>query len=463
MTANSFSILALTSFATTAALGDDSSSTPPRDRFLLLDSRVVASAEHAKLIPGTVRKHPANPLFGEDRPWEKRFDNLYGNIVYDAATKRYRCWYCPFIVDHSAKGMTLEERAKPYRPPKGREMALCYAESGDGIHWEKPSLGLVDYEGGTANNLVWRGIHGAGVFRDPHASDPQRAYKTIFQGLKVSASPDGLHWAPPHRLEGIQVRGDTHNNAFWAPTLGKYVAMTRTLGPLGRQVARIESADFVNWSEPDVVLEGLDKSLQTYAMPVCFHGGVYLGLVAIHAQPPVDRVWTELAWSPDTRAWHRVAPGTPLIPCSETPLAHDYGCVYACAGPVFLKDEIRLYYGGSDYLHFGWRTGSLCLATLRPDGFAGYEPESPDQGAVIVTAAIPFTGREIRISADVAAGGSVVASVVDADGRTVRTADPVRETVTDGRLNWSDPLAPEVIRLRFELRKAKLYSFSFGD
>ena len=54
-----------------------------RDRFLLLDSRVVESTKNAKLTVGTVKKNENNPLFGEDKPWEKRFDNLYGNIIYD--------------------------------------------------------------------------------------------------------------------------------------------------------------------------------------------------------------------------------------------------------------------------------------------------------------------------------------------------------------------------------------------
>ena len=50
---------------------------------LLLDSRVVERAENARLVVGTAHKHAANPLFGEDRPWEKRFDNLYGNVILD--------------------------------------------------------------------------------------------------------------------------------------------------------------------------------------------------------------------------------------------------------------------------------------------------------------------------------------------------------------------------------------------
>ena len=74
-------------------------------------------------------------------------------------------------------------------------------------------------------------------------------------------------------------------------------------------------------------------------------------------------MWPELAWSADTRVWHRVCEGTPLIPLADKPLEYDYGCIYTCVNPVMLEDEIRLYYGASDYLHYGWRVGSLALAT----------------------------------------------------------------------------------------------------
>jgi hypothetical protein len=83
-----------------------------RDRYLLLDSRIVASAENAQLVLGEVQKYEGNPLFEEDKPWEKRFDNLYANVMYDEEEEVYKCWYSPFIVDESAKGMTIDERKK---------------------------------------------------------------------------------------------------------------------------------------------------------------------------------------------------------------------------------------------------------------------------------------------------------------------------------------------------------------
>jgi hypothetical protein len=142
-------------------------------------------------------------------------------------------------------------------------------------------------------------------------------------------------------------------------------------------------------------------------------------------------------------------------------LDYDYGCVYPCAYPVFLKNEIRLYYGGSDYLHFGWRNGSLCLATLRPDGFAGFKQDDLNKPGIIITSAIPYSGQNINITADVSTNGSVKVSVLNKSGDIIAEADPVLQTVSDGRLKFDKKSDSKEILLQFELNKAKLYSFRF--
>ena len=119
--------------------------------------------------------------------------------------------------------------------------------------------------------------------------------------------------------------------------------------------------------------------------------------------------------------------------------------------------------GGSDYHHYGWRNGFLCLATLRPDGFAGYEQESKSKPAVITTTTIPYAGQKIRITADVEEGGSIKVSIVDDKGKGVVTAGTVSKTVTDEGLKWSKKLSADKIRFKFEINNAKLYSFSFAE
>ncbi len=445
----------------------------PREKYYVLDSRVIAASDNAKLEVGTVKKHKANPLFVEDKAWEMRYDNLYGNVIYDEKEKIYKCWYSPFIIDAEwDRKMTVEQRNKKRYGARGREMGICYATSKDGIKWTKPELGLMNYDpkkrhdrnsGDKKNNIVLRGPHGAGVFRDDRDPDPKRRYKTIYQGLYTSVSPDGLHWSKPEKCKGVRVAGDTHNNAFWAPTLGKYVGITRSWGRAkGRQVARIESDDFVNWTKEVVVLEGITKKQQTYAMPVFFRHNVYFGLIAIF-DIPSNRVWTELAWSADTKKWNRVSPDTPLIPCSEKKLDYDYGCIYPCAYPLFMKDEIRLYYGGSDYLHNGWRTGNLSLATLRPDGFAGYEPVDKKKPATITTRPVVFSGDSLLISAD-AKGGTVGIVVLGENGKAVMALPKISGDVTDAKITppGAAKLAGKTVTLKFTLTGAKLYAFSFG-
>ena len=94
------------------------------------------------------------------------------------------------------------------------------------------------------------------------------------------------------------MRGTPTTTRFGCLRWASYVGVTRQWDrPFGRQVARTSSVDFVDWGETRIALQGLDPRVQTYAMPVFYHAGVYIGLVAIHDQE-ADRVWTELTWSP---------------------------------------------------------------------------------------------------------------------------------------------------------------------
>jgi hypothetical protein len=456
------------------------------NRYLLLDSRIIDSTENAELTIGKVKKHKDNPLFGEDKRWEMRFDNLYANVIYDEQENIYKCWYSPFIIDVSSKGMTIQQRKEIEYEPPAREMAICYATSKDGIKWVKPELGLVEFEGSKANNILWRGTpskdkeewsekdeegpwggpHGSGIFKDLREPDPNRRYKAFIKYgiLSVAFSPDGIHWDKAIACPEADSAGDTHNNAFWAPTLGKYVGITREWGrPFGRQVARTSSEDFINWEKCEIVLEGIDPRYQTYSMPVFYHGGIYLGLVAIHDQD-ADRVWTELTWSPDTIKWNRVLPGTPLIGNDGKEGDYDWGCVYAAACPVFLKDEIRLYYGGSDGHHNIWRNGFFCLATLRPDGFAGYKQKDSNKPATITTTPIDHGNKTLQISADVESNGYVKVRILDKNNKVMAESKPLNGSLTDKKVEWPDAFSLKkqgTVKIQFEFNHATIYSFSF--
>ena len=115
--------LLLTAGAVT--LAGEPASAPGRAKYLLLDSRIINKTENAQLAVGRVTKHPANPLFKEDKPWERRFDNLYANVLFDQDERVYKCWYSPFIVDQAVSETPRGQWSqKPYRP-RAREMGVC--------------------------------------------------------------------------------------------------------------------------------------------------------------------------------------------------------------------------------------------------------------------------------------------------------------------------------------------------
>ena len=450
-------------------------------RYLVLDSRLIADVEDAKLTLGEARKHPENPLFTEDKQWEPRYDNVYPDVIYDEDENIYKCWYNPFVVDARVTS-TLPERRHPdiikYNDvkPTDREIGLCYAVSTDGIHWEKPELSLAEFEGGTSNNIVTRRRGVAGIYKDDRDLDPARRYKMFFsasRGAFVAFSPDGLHWDELIPVPGHE--GGNRPSALWSPHLGKYVVITRRNSDLGRrQVTQTESSDFVTWRRERSIMEGPTAQLQTHDMIVFPTCGVYIGLVGVMTFPEEasDRgvkQHAELAWSPDTVTWHRIREGTPFIGHSpaeherfgETP--YDWGTIFAAA-PIFHDDEVRIYYGAGDWHFFEWRNGYLALATLRLDGWAGYEPISAESTAVITTELLDFAGETPGVTADVDDGGSVQVEVVDAENERLAASQPIGVTVTSGKVEWESDGVPEglngsQVRLRFRIHKAKLYGF----
>ena len=127
------------------------------------------------------------------------------------------------------------------------------------------------------------------------------------------------------------------------------------------------------------------------------------------------------------------------------------------------EDGIRIYYAGSNGQHRYWRDGFLCLATLRHDGWAGYQPVDPAQAAMVVTKPVDWQGG-LQLSTD-AAGGSLRVSVLDSQGQAVAQSEALTGDLTDQKVIFPqsyqlEDLAGQPVSLKFELDKAKLYSFA---
>ncbi|MFM2166804.1 MAG: hypothetical protein RIS79_1175 [Verrucomicrobiota bacterium] len=412
------------------------------DKLLVLDSRVIESAENARLMPGTVTKHAGNPLFQADKPWENSLNNLYPNVIWDEEHAVFKMWYKCVLADKEAI-------AQMDGPSTVHDVGwyLLYATSKDGLTWDKPALGLHAFGGTKATNIVARDCPNVGVFKDLHEVDPMRRYKMVSDvGLgkpQVRFSADGIHWGEAIHAEGFGAQnGDTHNNAFWDEGSGRYVWFTKLyLGE--RLVARLESDDFLHWRNNGLMLRSRvseGRGSQTYCMPVFRHAGVYLGYLMMYNVSHGRTVDCELVWSPDGLKWQRVAPGVPLIPRGPKG-SYDSECIYAMAGSPVIRDGKHLiFYGGDDFPHTGWKRHCLpCLATLRVDGFAGYEPSKEGETAVLTTRRLRVTSEPFRVIAD---GDAVEVTAMDESGQKVEKG------------SW----AGKTLRFRISVPRGKIYA-----
>lgn len=458
---------------------------------LLLDPRNVASTTNATLQLGTINKHPANPFFSEEyfahppKPWEARLDNVYPNVIYDDEDRIFKCWYKSFIYDGLSNRTPLAQRPRQSYGESEREEGLLYATSVDGVQWEKPDLGIIDFEGSTANNLVMRrathGLHAGGVLKDARDPEPARRYKFIHRNASARSmascfSPDGLHWSQPIPWPEHDAIGDCHNNAIWSPKLERYVCITRGWADGIRTVLRSESEDFIHWTNPVEIMRGRDAHDQIYSMPICRYGDLTIGLPSVFHKGDAsaadwDTVDTELAVSADDVNWGRICPGAPMIPRGEGEYPdgdYDCGCIYAAA-PFVHDDKILIYYGGGNGLHNNWREGSLNLAMLEIDRWAGYTPRAARDAATLETTALHLSGERLTLNAELGPGGWIHYALLDEGGAALAGFGfgdclPINQGGASCKLRWRNrelaELQGRAARVIFSFHRATLYALN---
>lgn len=436
---------------------------PEPHKQMAFDPRVIHTAQNARLVAGTPVKAAENPVFVADKPWENALNNLYPNVLWDEGEHVFKLWYKCVLADKDAI-------AKMDGPGTVHDVGwyLLYATSTDGIHWDKPKLGLHKFDGSADTNIVARDCPNVGVFKDEHDADASRRYKMVSDiGLgrpQVRFSADGIHWDAAIDARGFGAQnGDTHNNALWDERAQKYLWFTKLyIGE--RTMARFESDDFLNWRNSGMVLRSSiteGRATQTYCMTPFRYGSIWLAWVMMYHAGTDRSVDCELAWSPDSVKWERLMPGTPFIPRGAKP-AYDSECIYAMAGPLIAQDgQLLILYGGDDFPHTGWKRDCVpCLARLPIDHFAGYAPAETDKPATLFTTKLRVTDEPLRITAD-AAGGRIRIAALDDIAVGIDEAEHIESNVTGFAVKWKGAgLAKHKghdVHLQFELTNATLW------
>lgn len=229
---------------------------------LFLDYKFIESAEGVRLVMNPPYR-TGEILIKPDAPWESGMViGSYSSVIQENG--KVRVWYDVLGTEH-----------KPNQNPEF--MGVAYAESADGIHFEKPRLGIVEYNGSRQNNLVFPtditklAVGGGSVWIDENPACPaaerykswQKIYPKRGTGIRgphrIFVSPDGIHWKLSDRLVTGLRAADTQPTWFWEPKLNRYVGYSREWAAFapGRQLRLAsynESDDMYHWSGMQIVL-----------------------------------------------------------------------------------------------------------------------------------------------------------------------------------------------------------------
>ncbi len=475
-----FAFLALTPSAFSAEhLGD---LTGPWKLFV--DDHFVANKENVNRVYHDFEKHQDNPLLSADKPWEGSTAYIYGTVLPSEDGDGYRMWY------HSWAN---------------REYRMLYATSQDGLHWDKPELGLVDYEGSTKNNILFRHTHenhSPQVIHTPWEKDPAQRYKFIYyeygrtppdfttSGYYGMTSPDGIHWKNAKHMTPLFTDHGDVGNFVWDSLQKRYIAWPKKFdevrGFRRRSLGFTETTDFENWPATKLVLvpDEFDDRWVTaesaenahtdfYGMSGFAYESMYIGFLWVF---PITNgkndgpIFVELVTSHDGEHWARQEkPRPPILPLGAEGTWDD-GMVFTPNHPLVEDGVIKLYYGGFDITHSaGSGNSAIGLATLRKDGFASLDAGA-EEGSITTK---PIPGATGKLVVNYAAPtGSLIAEILDESGTvlpgysrdecTPLTGDSLAATISWGRRDQL-PKTDTPIHIRFILHDTALYSFQINN
>lgn len=181
--------------------------------------------------------------------------HFYGSVLFEGG--KFRMWYY-------ACHMGTTAGTGKFDVGRIRSGPICYAESDDGVHWTRPKLGQVEFNGSRENNaLALTGMQtfGTAVIKDEDDLDPQRRYKMVYQRrppesgpgaqtrMPSATSPDGLHWTVREELSAAE--GMEHASLYKFNGLYFLSGQMWPRGEGGRERGRegfaVVSPDFHHW------------------------------------------------------------------------------------------------------------------------------------------------------------------------------------------------------------------------
>jgi len=433
---------------------------------MLVDGHLIADAENAQLR--MYRPRRGETALAMERPWEGPGSGVYSTVFRDGG--KFRMYYRATSPDNEGGD-------------RGASQFCCCAESADGMHWERPDLGLFAFRGSKANNIVMAGVeaHNFSPWLDENPACPAgEKFKAVCglspHGLMAYKSADGYTWEKLQE-EPVITEGefDSHNLWFWDVNTRCYRCYSRYWEGRWsgiRAVQSCTSADFRHWSTHthnqygDVPLE----HFYTNATALC------PGAPHHYLSFPMRFVGNRKKWEdyPDTgvsdsifmssrdgvhfdrgftEPW--IAPD--LDPRNWTQRNYITACGILETSPA----EFSLYVNE----HYQWDDAFIRRYTVRRHGFGSIYGDW--RGGRFTTRPLIFDGDALYLNYATSSVGLVRVGILGPEGFGVAECDEIYGNELDKKVSWGgnsnlSQLRGRPVRLVIELKDADLFAIRFG-
>ena len=355
---------------------------------LFVDDFLIEDQSHLQRVFHPARKLGSQPMFRPDRPWEGHSAMLPqgSSYTFNREQQRYE----------------LEYRSQTsYR---------MLAVSTDLIHWSKPNLGLVEFEGSRANNILEKlpsrgSLEEGGAFggtwdyrtrgvpdlRTATLMNSPKAQDMHFQrgAYLMVRDPQGIRYLTSERpfmrrhlqLETLDSPTDNLGPLFYdertgelvlyfaahPPAMGKFLVRYDNKWAVSRNLGRLTTRDGVNWSRSYIWAPPREHPKhQSYGMQrIKRIGDLYIGFFPLYncgAQQMAIHLWV----SRNGIHWKDVGGDEPWIPNGPDG-SYDHGIVYLFDEGQTEGDRTLAFYHGTNTLHVNaWLRDKLAGNRHRP-------------------------------------------------------------------------------------------------
>ncbi len=435
-------------------------------------------------------------------------DCHYLSTFYDG--KKYRMYV------NNVASKRYKERTIP------RCGTLNYLESDDGLHWEKPDLGIREVNGSKHNNFLMsleefpegKGIDGFRVMLDTNPDckegEEYKAMVNTDDKLYVYTSPDAVNFTKKY-LVTAPGQYDSINTLIYDNYIKKYRCYYRAYHPSSipathawyRDIRLTESTDLVNWTAPVRINfnDYMDWQLYTNGISRYYRADhIYVGFPARYVERGVNE------WLPNHDALKNsefrkdlfktanqsrcaTAQSDTLFMTSRDGVNWTrYNDAFLTAGPEdgrnwlygsaynsneFIEtkspyegcdNELSLFVGENRWTGI---PGEIYRYSIRLDGFvsqhANWDASWGEPG--IVTKPFIFDGKDLFINFSTSAYGGVKIDLRSLkENRSIESAEMFGDA-TNRKIIWMNgspaEFAGQPVVMTFHMHDADVYSFKF--